>query len=333
MSSIGRTMRTMSVVTAVLMATVIAGPVRGQADPAANKATVVAMLAGMSSPAGIDGLDDLFADDFVVHLPGGEAGWDAMKGAALAFATAIPDGRYTPLLMLAADDRVALRYELTGTFTGPLSGMEPNDGPISLTSNVILTLDDEGRITSYTESFDNLTLMTQMGAFPTPDPSASPTVEPVDPATWTITQTAPEFTTALEERLMAANQAAYGEGRVDALDDAYGADYVTHPTGTDLAQSKAEIAALHAAVPDLVITMGSSVAEGNWVAYQWTANGTFTKPLETIGTQLQPTGQPVSYGGITFAVANDDGLVTADWNEVDNLTIGTQFGMFPSASE
>jgi predicted ester cyclase len=328
-----RTVRSLSVVTAVLISAAIAAPGFASEDPDRHKRTVAAMLAGLASPEGIEALDEVFADDFVVHLPAGDAGWEAMKGGALAFAAAIPDARYAPVLMLAADDRVALRYELTGTFTGSLSGMEPNGGPIALTSNAILTFDDEGRITSFAESYDNLVLMTQMGVFPAPDLSTAPTVGAIDPATWTIVDTPSDFTAALQERLMTANAAAYGAGQVDALDDAYATDFISYPTGTDLGQTKLDIAALHAAIPDLAITMDTSVAEGDWVAYQWAASGTFTEPLDTMGMQLQPTGQPVSYGGITFAVANEDGLVRAEWNEVDNLSVGTQFGMLPPAGE
>jgi len=306
---------------------------RAQSDQLeANKATVALFYGALSDASRVAELETLMAEDFVVHMPEGDAGWDDMKATLALFATALSDMTFTPLIMLAEGNQVAARYEFHATFVEELPNWDgtvipPTGEPVQVFANALFTFTDDGLLQSYGEIFDNLSFMTQLGVFPT-DPAMGLPAEPVDPAMWTIAETTPEFRADLVERLSAANAAAYNEGDLDALNTVYAPDFVAHPYMSDLAATKAEIEMLRSAVPDLRAELVTIVSEGNWLAYHWTATGTFTNDIEYMGMPLTATGAPIAYEGIAFAVANTDGLITAEWNEADNLAIATQFGMF-----
>lgn len=304
----------------------------------ANKMAVATLLQAMSAPGDFTAADALIASDFVVHFDSGDIDWDTMKVSVQGVITAMPDVTYTPLIMLAEGNRVALRYDFTGTFTSPLvnfdgSVLPPTNAPVVIQSNAILTFNDAGQIVEFREVFDSLSFFTQLGAFPMPEAAPAPMAEPLDPSIWTIAEVPADFTDALESAVLAANTAAYNAGDIDALDAVTAPEYISYPTMVGLDENKAQIAALRAAIPDLQTTTDLLIAEGNWIAYLWTAAGTFSNPFDFGGMQLPPTNQPIQLQGITFAVANADGLIVAEWSEVDNLSFGMQFGMFPAAGQ
>lgn len=324
-----------SLIAVIVTVTLLLGQsVQAQTDqPEANKATAARIIEAFAEPALLDEIEPLIADDFTVSYPTGDLGWDLIKTSLVAFNDAMPDLEFTPLIMVAEGDYVAMRYEFTGTFTNPLLNFDgteipPTGQPVMLQSNAILTFNDEGLFLNFTEVFDNLNFMTQLGVFPA-DSAMSMTTEPIDSAVWTIADTSVDFTTVLRERVLTVNTAAYGAGDVDALDTLYAPDYVVYPTMTDLAGVKSEIIMLHEALSDLRVEMITMIAEGNWVAYHWRAAGTFTGEANYGGMTLTPTNQPVSYDGVTFSYANEDGLIVAEWNEIDNLALGMQLGIIP----
>lgn len=306
------------------------------AQTVVNKTTAGLLFEAFSNPSKISEIEVFIDDDFVVHFPSGDVGWDVVKGSIQSVADAIPDITYKPLIMVAEGSYVGLRYEFAGTFTNPMSDLatgnvvQPTGKPVILYSNAILTFSDDGKIKEYSEIFDNLNFSAQLGLFPVPEGSIPPSTEALDTAVWTIAQTSPDFTATLKDVLEAANMAAYGKGEVDALDVVYAPDFVSYPTLTDLASTKSEIEAMRTAVPDLTVTTDVVMAEGNWVVYHWTVTGTFTGEANFGGMTLVPTHQAVSFDGIALAYANDKGQVVAEWSEIDNLSVGMQFGMFPT---
>lgn len=331
--------RSFAIATAVVVLLVIALPalsvVRAQSDQtAANKATVAALFQAFSASGDFSSLEPLVAADFVVHAEIGDLDWDGFKGGAQTMVAAMPDVAYTPLIMVAQGSAVAVRYETDGTFTNPMTNfdgsvLQPTGKPVHIDANAILTFTDDGKLASYTEIFDNLSFLAQLGAFPADESMMTAPAE-ADPSVWTIRETTSDFTQRLVASVSASNTAAYQDGDVDALDAAYTADYVSYPSGGDLAASKAQILALGSAISDLTAGYDSVIAEGNWVVYRWTMSGTFANGMSFNGVTLAPTHQPVRYQGIVFAYANEDGKIAADWNEVDNLSIGMQLGMIPA---
>lgn len=305
----------------------------------ANKATARKLFAAFADPAQFAEVDSLIASDFVVHFSTGDLGWDAMKVGAESVASAMPDITYKPLIMLAEGNYVGLRYEFAGTFTKPMTDLatgnvvQPTGKPVALTSNVILTFSDDGKIKGYEEVFDNLSYAAQIGLFAMPDAAMPPPAKPVDSSVWTIANMSSAFTANLKKSLEAANMSAYNKGEVEALDAMYAPNYISYPTMADLARNKLQIANIRTAIPDFTVTTEAVLAEGNWVVYHWKATGTFTAPAQFSGMTLKPTNKPVSYDGIVLAYANENGQIVADWSEMDNLSIGMQLGMIPTQAQ
>ena len=102
---------------------------------------------------------------------------------------------------------------------------------------------------------------------------------------------------------------AYNQGNLDAIDEVYAADYVSHTPEGDvegLEMVTGAITALRAAFPDFEMTIEILIAEGDWVATRYSLTGTFTGdfPL-TDDFSLPPTGEPNELTGNTFHRFNE----------------------------
>jgi predicted ester cyclase len=77
-------------------------------------------------------------------------------------------------------------------------------------------------------------------------------------------------------------------------------------------------------VPDLTITIGAQVAEGDLVVTRWTGTGTHSGPLMGV----PPTGRHVTVTGIDICRVVDDRIVEY-WQELDTLGMLRQVGAVP----
>ena len=71
---------------------------------------------------------------------------------------------------LEVDDKVACRFRISGTHTGPLMGIPPSGKPVSVLATGIFRVVD-GKLADNWVNFDALGLMQQIGAVPS-QPSA-----------------------------------------------------------------------------------------------------------------------------------------------------------------
>ena len=116
----------------------------------------------------VDLVDELLADDFVEHeepLPGMTPDRDGVKDFVRAVRTAFPDVRMTPEQILADDERVMIRYRMTGTHEGDFMGVPPTGRKVDLDGY------DEarvvgGRAVEHWGAMDGAQLMQQLGALP-----------------------------------------------------------------------------------------------------------------------------------------------------------------------
>lgn len=113
------------------------------------------------------------------------------------------------------------------------------------------------------------------------------------------------------------------------LDEILAADFVNHtpPPGIpgDREGYRRFYAMMCAGLPDFQITPEAMIAEGDTVATRWTVRGTHSGEL----MGAPPTGNRVEMRGITIdQVAN--GMVVAQWEVADNLTLMQQIGALPS---
>ena len=109
---------------------------------------------------------ELFATDCSLHTPDGDL--QGVKGAAQlydAYATAFPDFRITAEDTVAEGDRVALRYNFTGTNKGPLGAIPASGNRVTVSGIVIFRLAG-GKVAEGRWSWDRVSLQQQIGALP-----------------------------------------------------------------------------------------------------------------------------------------------------------------------
>jgi len=124
-----------------------------------------------------DLVDQLFAPDFVDHLPlaGQQAGPEGIKQLIRGFHSAFPDFSLNVDLMIAESDRVATRYTFRGTQQGSFLGIPATGKPVELTGIGIVRI-DAGKIKELWGYWDTASLVFQLGliTFPSPPGGGAP---------------------------------------------------------------------------------------------------------------------------------------------------------------
>jgi steroid delta-isomerase-like uncharacterized protein len=122
---------------------------------------------------------------------------------------------------------------------------------------------------------------------------------------------------------------AWNAGDTSALDGIMAPEVVNHsplpgqPPGID--GFKAAIGMMRAGVPDLFITIDSSIEDGDRVSTRWTGRGTQTGELMGIPA----TGKQVTVTGIDICRVAD-GRIVEYWQELDTLSMLQQLGVVPT---
>jgi len=116
-------------------------------------------------------IDQLVAPDAVNHDPAAPAqmrelrGPEVFKRTVSMYRAAFPDVRITVDDVIAADDKVVLRWHSEGTHRGELAGLAPTGARASVTGIGIDRWKDGKIVEAWTE-WDNLGLARQLGAAP-----------------------------------------------------------------------------------------------------------------------------------------------------------------------
>jgi steroid delta-isomerase-like uncharacterized protein len=119
----------------------------------------------------IELIDQLVAPDAVNHDPATPAqmrelrGPEVFKATVSMYRAAFPDVRITVDDVIAADDKVVLRWHSEGTHRGKLAGLAPTGAHGSVTGIGIDRWKDGKVVEAWTE-WDNLGLARQLGAAP-----------------------------------------------------------------------------------------------------------------------------------------------------------------------
>jgi len=109
----------------------------------------------------------------------------------------------------------------------------------------------------------------------------------------------------------------WNKGNVDALDELCAPNFDLEGIGVE--EFKAVIRDFRKSFPDLHFTVEEIIAEGDKVAYRWTARGTHQGEYEDIA----PTGKTITSTGITI-IRIVDGKVVDDRFESGGPTIREQ---------
>ena len=121
---------------------------------------------------------------------------------------------------------------------------------------------------------------------------------------------------------------AFNKGNLEVLDELVAQDVVDHdpapgqPPGRE--GIKQFVSELRTAFPDLQIAIENMVAEGEYVAFNYTINGTHQGEFMGIG----PTGKQVSVKAMEM-VRIADGQMVDRWGNTDQLGLLEQLGALP----
>jgi steroid delta-isomerase-like uncharacterized protein len=109
------------------------------------------------------------SSNYLFHLSGmpSPMDWNGTKQFFAAFWSAFPDLRHNIVDMVAEEegeeDKVAVRYNMTGTHKGELQSISPTGKGVSFDAMHFLTIND-GKVVEHWINADTMGLMQQIGA-------------------------------------------------------------------------------------------------------------------------------------------------------------------------
>lgn len=139
-----------------------------------NKA-LVRRLEEVFNRGNISLVDELFAPDFVEHEelpPGIPPGREAVKQLTTMFRSAFPDFKATIDDIVAEGDKVVIRQTWSGTHKGEFMGVPPTGKSVSFGVIDIVRIAG-GKLVEHWGQMDNMGMMQQLGAIPTPGQGGS----------------------------------------------------------------------------------------------------------------------------------------------------------------
>ena len=133
-----------------------------------NNKSIVLRLLEEAMKGNLAIADELIAEDYAQHsvfgIPNGRAGF---KQFFMAFASAVPDAQFVIDDVIAEGDKVVTRLTVNGTQTGALQGIPPTGKKFSMKGIDIFRIVD-GKIVEHWDAVDQLGMLQQLGAIPTP---------------------------------------------------------------------------------------------------------------------------------------------------------------------
>ncbi len=121
----------------------------------------------MFNEPNIDIADEIFAEDFVSHLPlAPELDREGFKAYVDSFRAGASDTTQQTNQVIVADDRLVLEVTYTGTHDGVLFGVPATGNPIEMNGIGIFRFNEEGLAVENWAVIDLANVYAQIGAFP-----------------------------------------------------------------------------------------------------------------------------------------------------------------------
>lgn len=274
-------------------------------------------------------VDELFAENFI-SFPNNQdrIGFSNQIGA---MRTAMPSGLTSiDHLLVEGCDAFFVRHHsglLEGELINPGTGPIPATGTnVNIHAHVYLRFNETGQVVEEWVYSDNVSLMTQVGLM-TSAVGNMPMAEAS--AAETITTTGNEARNA--DIVRRVFEGGFNTGDTEAVrglfaPDFMGSDVNNNPQSVD--QLFGSIATIRAALPDAMIMINDSVAQGDYVATRVTVMGTFQNEfMSPDGQVIAPTGSPISYEASFLHRFTPEGLIAQDWVVYDQLALQGQMGV------
>jgi steroid delta-isomerase-like uncharacterized protein len=133
-----------------------------------NKAVIRRLIDEVWNRRAFDAADELFAPEAIIYesgvaLPG--AGPAVVKEGIGAICAAFPDNRITIDDMIAAEDKVVLRWSSLGTHQGVMQGIAPTNRKVAANGIAIYRFAD-GKVVEEWMNTDQLGILKQLGVVP-----------------------------------------------------------------------------------------------------------------------------------------------------------------------
>jgi steroid delta-isomerase-like uncharacterized protein len=127
----------------------------------------------------IEGMEQLVSStNYLFHFPGmSPMDWNTHKQFFTAFTSSFPDLHHEIVDLVAEGDKVAVRFNVTGTHKGELQGIPPTGKKVSFIAMDFITLIDN-KIAEDWLSVDMMGLMQQIGAIPADAHATASTTHP-----------------------------------------------------------------------------------------------------------------------------------------------------------
>ena len=211
------------------------------------------------------------------------------------------------------DGWVAEEQIYKGINTGSYMGIPPTGRQTAIRGAVLCHVDESGLVTYLHSYWDNITLLTQLGAFPpTPPP---PTPEEIS-----------------RNLIARCYDELWNQQKLDVVAEIRSADVIYHdPAAGDIIGTEAgklHVAQSLSAFPDIHVTVDDIIAEGDMAAVRYTFTGTHKG--EAFG--VPATGASIAVTGINIIkVAN--GKIVEEWAMWDVLGMLEQIGAVPKTRQ
>ena len=151
-----------------MLVTLIAVATGCAAGPEArNKDVARRVVTEILSGGNFELANELYTPDFVNHGQTRDVGLAEDQAAARGWKQAFPDLVMTPAMLIAEGDFVAVHWTARGTNTGTGNGL-PATGKALQGRGITIWKIVDGRITDEWSSFDQLSIMQQLGLVPVP---------------------------------------------------------------------------------------------------------------------------------------------------------------------
>ena len=115
--------------------------------------------------------DEVFANRYVSHQPDGteeQRGPEDVKRFLRQYREAFPDLQISIEDQIAEGDKVVTRWSSRGTHRGEFRGIAPTANEVRLTGIGIFRF-SEGKVVESWDNFDQLGMLQQLGAIPSPE--------------------------------------------------------------------------------------------------------------------------------------------------------------------
>lgn len=122
----------------------------------------------------VDVFDELYTDEYVLHTPMGDRSMSEVKAMIESIRSGTSDFEFEIEDLFGEDDRVGLRYTMSGTNTGPSFLTDEPTDEYWEGSGISMYRFEGGRVAEQWDNFDYLGVMQQLGLVPSEPARSTP---------------------------------------------------------------------------------------------------------------------------------------------------------------